>query len=119
MGAITCCIRYYISPGKHGEFEHYARVWQRIIERLGGIYYGCFVPGEEPPDAEHFTFPEIGRSAPENSATVIFGFHDLAAYERYRRDAGKDPEFEAVTKHFNESKCFTSYERSFVNRVGS
>jgi len=114
MGAITCCIRYTIAPGKQAEFERYARVWRRIIERLGGTYYGCFVPGEQPPDADHFSFPEIGRTAPENSATVIFGFHDLAAYERYRRDAEKDPECEAVTKHFNDTKSFTNYERGFV-----
>jgi len=114
MGGITCCIRYQIAPGKKAEFEHYARVWRRIIERLDGKYYGCFVPGERPPDAAHFSFPEIGRDGPDDVATVIFSFIDLAAYERYRRDAGSDPECEAVTKHFNDTKCFTSYERSFV-----
>jgi len=117
MGAITCCIRYQIAPGKQAEFEHYARVWRQIIERLDGTYYGCFVPGEQPPDSSHFSFPDIGREAPENTATVVFGFPDLAAYERYRRNAAKDPECEMVTKHFNDTKCFTSYERSFVSSL--
>jgi len=117
MGRITCCIRYSISPGKQSEFEHYARVWRRIIERLGGSYFGCFLAGENPPDADHFSFPEIGLSGPDDIAMVIFSFRDLEAYERYRRDAGTDPECDAITRHFNDTKCFTSYERTFMREL--
>jgi hypothetical protein len=117
MGAITCCIRYTIAPGKTAEFEHYARIWKRIIERVGGTYRGCFLPGERPPDASHFSFPEIGRDGPADVATVIFSFPDLPAYESYRTEAPNDPECPEVTAFFRKTKCFTSYERTFVRAV--
>src|SRR5690242_16789169 len=109
MEMITCCIRYQIAPGRLSDFEHYARTWRRIIERLDGIYHGCFVLGNEPPDASHFSFPDIGRRGPDDVATVLFSFKDLAAYERYRRDAANDPECPAITDFYNRTKCFTSY----------
>lgn len=117
MGPITCCIRYKIAPGKEAEFKHYARVWRGIIERLDGTYLGCFLPGNEPPDASHFSFPEIGKQGPRDTAIVIFSFTDLAAYERYRQEAHLDPECAPVTDFFNETKCFSSYERTFVKEL--
>jgi hypothetical protein len=117
MGSITCCIRYNVAPGKWVEFAHYARVWKLIIERLGGTHQGCFVPGTEPPDATRFSFPDIARKGPSDVATVIFSFKDLASYERYRQEALNDPECRAITDFYNQTKCFTSYERSFVERL--
>jgi hypothetical protein len=114
MAKITCCIRYTIAPGKADDFAHYARVWRRIIERLDATYHGCFVPGEEPPDAEHFSFPTVGRKGPDDVAVVVFSFDDRAAYEHYRREAGNDPECAAVTAHYKATQCFTSYERTFL-----
>ena len=114
---VTCCIRYKIADGKLSEFEHYARVWRRIIERLDGTYIGCFIPGNEPPDSSHFSFPNVGSRGPDDAAIVIFSFPDLTAYERYRQDARKDPECQAVTDHFHETNCFTSYERTFVTAL--
>ena len=117
MGAITCCIRYELAPGKEAEFEHYARTWRRIIERMGGTYYGCFMPGERPPDAGRFSFSGVGRDGPRDVATVVFSFADLAAYERYRREAPDDPECGRITDFRNETECFTGYERSFVRML--
>ena len=114
MAKVTCCIRYTIAPGKAEEFAHYARVWRRIIERLSGTYHGCFMPGEQPADASHFSFPNIGHSGPGDVAVVLFSFKDLAGYELYRREAGNDPECGAVTTHFRATQCFTSYERTFL-----
>lgn len=111
---ITCVLRYHIRPGKTAEFEHYVRVWKRIIERLDGHHHGCFMPGDQPPDASRFSFPEIGRKGDDDIAVVLFTFSDLAAYDRYRREAKHDPEFDQVTAHFNETRCITSYERSFL-----
>ena len=71
----------------------------------------------KPPDADHFSFPEIGHNGPDDIAMVIFSFRDLEAYERYRRDAGTDPECDAITRHFNDTKCFTSYERTFMREL--
>jgi hypothetical protein len=119
MEPVTCCIRYKLAPGKQAEFEHYVRTWRRIIERLDGTYYGCFLPGERPPDASHFSFPEVGRDGPVDVATVVFSFDDLDGYERYRRDASNDPECAAVTAHYHETKCFISYERSFVRLMSA
>jgi hypothetical protein len=82
MDPVTCCIRYKLAPGKQADFEYYALTWKRIIERLNGTYYGCFLPGEPPPDASHFSFPAIGRDGPIDVATVLFSFDDLAGYER-------------------------------------
>ena len=114
---IICCIRYKLAPEKLSDFEHYARVWRQIIERLGGAYIGCFLPGNDPPDASHFSFPEIGHKGPDDVANVIFSFPDLAAYQRYRRDAADDPQCQAITEHYDETKCFTSYERTFVKAL--
>ncbi|HEY2867349.1 MAG TPA: NIPSNAP family protein [Pyrinomonadaceae bacterium] len=114
MAKITCCVQYRIVPGKRDEFAHYARVWRRIIERLGGTHHGCFMPGEQPPDAEHFSFPTVGQKGPDEVAVILFSFDDLAAYERYRREARNDPECAAVTAHYNQTQCFTSYERTFL-----
>ena len=114
MAKVTCCIRYTIAPDKVDEFTHYARVWRRILERLGATYHGCFLPGEAPPDADHFSFPEVGHAGPDNEAVILFSFNDIAAYERYRREAGSDTECAAVTRHFQDTRCFTSYERTFL-----
>ena len=111
---ITCCIRYTIAPGKSADFEHYVRVWKRIIERLGGLHHGCFMPGERPPDSSHFSFPGVGRNGPEDVAVVLFSFVDLEAYNRYRREASNAPECAPVTEHYRQSKCFTGYERTFL-----
>src|ERR1044071_7600392 len=103
---ITCCIRYTIGPDKGADFEHYARVWKRIIERLGGRHHGCFMPREWPPDAAHFSFPGIGRNGPDDVAVVLFSFPDLETYNRYRRDASNDPECAGVTQHYRQTQCF-------------
>ena len=116
-GPVTCCIRYKIAPGKLADFEHYARVWRGIVERLEGTYIGCFLPGNEPPNASHFSFPEIGRKGPDDIAIVIFSFRDMAEYERYRSEASLDPECAAITDFYNETRCFSSYERSFVRKL--
>ena len=106
MKPVTCCIRYKLAPGKLDEFEHYARTWQRIIERLDGTYSGCFLPGERPPDASHFSFPEVGRDGPVDVATVVFSFDDLDGYERYRRDASNDPECRRRDGPLSRDKMF-------------
>ena len=113
---ITCYIRYWIDPQQLEAFAHYGRVWMRLIEKYGGTHLGYFVPGDAPPSAA-FSFPGIGEPGPENVAVALFSFPSLEAYEAYRRDVKTDPECQAVTKHFEETKCFTKYERTFVRAV--
>jgi hypothetical protein len=114
---VTCLIRYEINLDKITEFEHYARVWMRLIEKYGGTHHGYFLPGEIPPSA-HFSFPGIGEPGADNVAVALFSFPDLHTYERYRREIAGDPECRAVTEHFEQTKCFTRYERTFLRAIG-
>ena len=113
---ITCYLRYTINPDQVAAFEHYARVWMRLIEKYGGTHHGYFLPGEIPPNTT-FSFPGIGEAGPDNIAVALFSFPDVEGYERYRREVKHDPECEAVTKHYQETKCFTKYERTFMRAV--
>jgi hypothetical protein len=113
---ITCFLRYTINSAKLADFEHYARVWMRLIEKYGGSHHGYFVPGEGPPSAA-FSFPGIGEVGPDNVAVALFSFPTVEAYETYRRDVANDPECLAITNHYEQTKCFTLYERTFMNAV--
>jgi hypothetical protein len=108
----TCLIRYVLDPAKTAEFEHYGRLWIKLIEKFGGTHYGYFLPGEGP--AAEFSFPGVGSTGPTNVAIALFSFPDLAAYERYRHRAAHDDEARAATAYVQETKCFLSYERSFL-----
>jgi hypothetical protein len=116
MSVITCFIRYTVDPNKRSDFEHYARVWMRLIEKYGGTHLGYFIPDDEAPPAK-FSFPGVGESGPHNIAIALFSFPTLEAYDAYRRDVSNDPECLAVTAHYEKTKCFTKYERTFVKHV--
>ena len=113
---ITCFLRYTIDPDKLAAFEHYARVWMRLIEKYGGTHHGYFVPGDGPPSAT-FSFPGLGEEGPENIAVALFSFPSVEAYETYRREVANDPECLAATEHYERTKCFTKYERTFMRPV--
>ena len=116
---ITCFLRYTIEPEKSAEFEHYAQVWMRLIEKYGGTHHGYFMPlmpADAPPSAS-FSFPGIGQTGPDNVAVALFSFPSVDAYDRYRREVKSDPECQAVTAHYQRTKCFTRYERTFMRPV--
>jgi hypothetical protein len=113
---ITCFIRYTIEPDKLTAFEHYASKWMRLVEKYGGTHHGYFVPGEEPPSAA-FSFPGIGEAGPDNIGIALFSFPTVEAYETYRREVANDPECIAVTHHYEQTKCFSKYERTFIRAV--
>ena len=113
---ITCFLRYTINRDKLPAFEHYARVWMRLIEKYGGTHHGYFIPGDGPPSAA-FSFPGLGEAGPENVAVALFSFPSIEAYERYRREVKNDPECAAITHHYEQTKCFTKYERVFMRPV--
>ena len=113
---ITCFLRYTINPDQLLAFEHYARVWMRLIEKYGGTHLGVFIPGDGPPAAA-FSFPGIGEAGPDNVAVALFSFPSVDAYDRYRRDVKYDPECAAITHHYEQTKCFTKYERVFMRAV--
>jgi hypothetical protein len=112
----TCVIRYRVEPGKLDEFREYARAWIALIRKYGGAHHGYFVPGTEDdvlPDAA-FSFPGLGAAAPADAAFAVFSFPSVEAYERYRVAVADDEGCKAATARFNETKCFSAYERSFL-----
>ena len=113
---ITCFIRYTLDPNKLADFEQYARTWMQLIEKYGGVHHGYFAPHESPP-AARFSFSEIGEAGPSNIAVALFSFPTIEAYEKYRRDVASDPECVAERRHYEETKCFTKYERKFMKPV--
>jgi hypothetical protein len=116
---ITCVIRYVIAPGKLKDFEEYGRRWVGLIQKYGGTHHGCFLPQSAPSarHSGHFSFPGLGAVGPDNVAVVLYSFPNLEAYESYRSQAAQDEECKAVTAHFEKTKCFSSYERSFMRRL--
>lgn len=116
MTVVTCFIRYTIDQRRWAEFEHYARVWMRLIEKYGGTHQGYFVPGGETPSAA-FSFPGIGETGADNIAIALFSFPSNDSYETYRRDVPNDPECVEVTELYDRTMPFTKYERTFMRRV--
>lgn len=43
---ITCHVKYIIDPYHLHEFENYASKWIEIVELMGGIHHGYFLPSE-------------------------------------------------------------------------
>jgi NIPSNAP len=113
---ITCFLRYVIEPDKLAEFEQYARTWMRLIEKFGGTHHGYFVADETPPTAS-FSFPGIGEEGASNVAIALFSFPTVEAYETYREKVASDPECHAATAHYEATKFFTSYERTFMRAI--
>jgi hypothetical protein len=113
---ITCCIRYHIDPARLADFEQYARTWMRLIEKYGGTHHGYFVPHPSPPNAT-FSFSGIGVDGPSDVAIALFSFSDIESYEKYRREVANDPACLAATRHYEGTKCFTKYERTFMTPV--
>lgn len=98
---VTCYLRYVVDPYKLEDFEEYGRMWIRLVNRLGGIHHGYFMPHE-------------GAS---NIALALFSFPSLAAYEEYRKKILTDPECREAFALAEKSRCIISYERSFMRPV--
>lgn len=98
---ITCSLRYVIDPFKLKEFETYGKMWIPLVEKFGGIHHGYFLPHE----------------GPNNVALALFSFPSLAAYETYRTAAADDADCQAAMRYYAETRCFLSYERSFMRPV--
>jgi hypothetical protein len=112
----TCFIRYQIDPEKLDEFKEYARSWISLIRKYGGTHHGYFVPGkagDSLPNAT-FSFSSLGTDGPPHIAVALFSFPNIEAYGKYRRDVADDEDCKAITSRFNETKCFSSYERTFL-----
>lgn len=115
----TCVIRYRVEPGKLAEFREYAHAWIGLIRRYGGTHHGYFVPGAPEdifPDPT-FSFPGLGAAAPPDVAFALFSFPSVEAYDAYRAAVAEDDDCKAATARFNETRCFSSYERAFLTPI--
>lgn len=77
---------------------------------------GYFIPGREGdklPKAT-FSFPGLGTEGPPNIAVALFSFPSIEAYDQYRQAVSGDEDCNAVTARFNKTRCFSSYERTFL-----
>jgi hypothetical protein len=112
----SCFIRYKIQPDKLDEFREYAHSWISLIRKYGGTHHGYFTPEKNRdnlPDRA-FSFPGLGTEGPPNIAVALFSFPSIETYDKYRRDVAEDEDCKAATSRFNQTKCFTSYERTFL-----
>lgn len=112
----TCCIRYRIEPDKLDEFREYAQAWIALIREYGGTHHGYFMPGTsgDALPSPTFSFPGLGTEGPPNVAVALFSFPSIEAYDAYRLGVADDPRCQAATARLNETKCFSSYERTFL-----
>ena len=95
---ITCYIKYIIDPYKTEEFEHYAKLWIPLVEKLGGQHHGYFLPSE----------------GANNIALALFSFPSLADYEMYRQKSLEDVGCQAAFAYAAQTRCVVSVERSFM-----
>lgn len=113
----TRFIRYQVGPGKLDAFREYAHAWMALIRKYGGTHHGYFLPGEEgdalPEPA--FSFSGLGTVGPSNIAAALFSFPNVEAYDRYRAAVAEDEDCKIATTRFNETKSFSSYERTFFS----
>ncbi|MCL2012720.1 MAG: NIPSNAP family protein [Cystobacterineae bacterium] len=98
---VTCYLRYVVDPFKLKEFETYGKKWIVLVEKFGGKHHGYFLPHE----------------GPNNIAVALFSFPSLAAYETYRIAIASDAECQAVMEYYRQTRCFLSFERSFMRPV--
>jgi len=98
---VTCHLRYIIDPYKVAEFEEYGRMWISLVNKLGGVHHGYFLPHE----------------GANNVAYALFSFPSLTEYESYREKIKTDEECKVAFEIAEKSHCIMSYERSFLRPV--
>lgn len=98
---VTCYLRYVIDPYKIRDFEDYGKMWIPLVNRLGGVHHGYFLPHE----------------GANNIAVALFSFPSLASYEIYRKALHTDPECQAALAFGERTRCIISFERSFMRPV--
>jgi len=115
----TCFIKYVVDLDKINVFEEYAHLWIKLIEKYGGTHHGYFLPDKNLSELprEPFSFPNLGKQGPNNIAVALFSFPDLKTYNAYKRNVAEDKECKEAMIRFNETKCFLSYERTYLKPV--
>ncbi len=98
---ITCHLRYTIDPYKVAEFEEYGKMWIILVNKIGGVHHGYFMPHE----------------GANNIAYALFSFPNLTEYEQYREIIKTDTECKIAFDFAEKNRCILSYERSFLRPV--
>jgi NIPSNAP len=98
---IACHLRYIIDASKIKEFEHYGKLWIRLVGKFGGTHLGYLMPSE----------------GANNVALATFTFPSFALYEAYRAKSFEDEECMAAFRYAEQTQCIVSYERSFFRPV--
>ena len=115
-GPVTCQVRYTLDLNQLAAFETYARAWMVLINQYGGVHHGYFIPRTSP-DVRGASFPGLGYDGPEDVALALFTFPSDKSYQNYREAVATDPECLAMAALVQETKCFTRYERLFLQPV--
>jgi NIPSNAP len=110
---LACEVRYRVYPDRMSEFEAYAQIWVKLIERHGGKHHGYFMPREKPVDAK-VSFSGVGNEGTTDIAVALFSFPDEQAYAKYRAKVATDPDGIAANARFGGNPPFISYERTFL-----
>lgn len=115
---VTCYVRYELNMEALEAFAEYGRLWMRIINGIGGVHHGYFLPNTDPQAQDHgrLSFP-IGTEGPGNIGVALYSFPSWEIYEKYRREAGDWDECRQATGLVEETQCFYRYERSFLTPV--
>ena len=98
---ITCYLKYIIDPYKLADFETYAKLWIPLVNDMGGVHHGYFLPYE----------------GANNIGYALFSFPSLAEYEAYRDRIPACPKCQDALKFAEDTRCILSYERSFVKPI--
>jgi hypothetical protein len=98
---ITCYLKYVIDPFKVKEFEQYGKMWIPLVNEMGGVHHGYFLPYE----------------GANNIGYALFSFPSLATYEEYRAKIPACPKCMEAMKFAEETRCILSFERSFMKPV--
>ena len=98
---ITCYLKYTIDPFKVKEFEEYGRMWIPLVNEMGGIHHGYFLPHE----------------GANNIGYALFSFPSLSTYEAYRAKIPTCKKCMEAMKFAEETRCILSFERSFMKPV--
>ena len=98
---ITCYLKYVIDPYKVNEFEQYGKMWIPLVNEMGGIHHGYFLPHE----------------GANNIGYALFSFPNLAVYEKYRAKILTCSKCLEAIEFAKQTMCILSYERSFMKPV--
>lgn len=100
---VTSYLRYVIDPYKVAEFEEYGKMWIPLVNKLGGVHHGYFLPHE----------------GANNIAYALFSFPSLGEYEQYREIIKTDKECKVAFDFAEKTRCILSFERSFMKPIFS